>query len=303
MPAPTSHRPRAAGQTWPNARTRNAALRDTRRLGDGGGPSRKTAGTGEKFSARRALRRAGFGFADEARGMAADTAQLGRGLERIGAGDFTGSAGGLAVAIVGGILGLLLLDLLVSSRGASIAGAGLRWSGGALQRLVSPSDPLTRPGSSTTSTPSAPAPATATGKAPANRSPGTSTRTSWGADYGGPLYPTPAGRLVPIPGAAGHTVDAAYSGFVGWIERQFGVVATSGYRDPAANAAAGGAPGSDHLRGLAVDFGGSAAAMERLYRWALGFGFPYVESPAQAVAAGEGPHVHISFFRPSTSTP
>lgn len=77
------------------------------------------------------------------------------------------------------------------------------------------------------------------------------------------------------------------------IAQQFGVKVNSGYRSPAHNAQVGGAQGSDHLTGDAVDFTGSPAAMQALQQWALRQRFPYVEPWSQT----GGSHVHISLRR------
>jgi hypothetical protein len=253
-----------------------------------------------KFEPREVLKRTGFRLGDEGKAAKDELSSLGRGVSALGAGDFGSTAGGLALTVLAGLLGLILLDLLISERGSSITSALIKWTGGALNRVVSPTDPLTSPGAGT----AAPAPSGATvtasgaGASAPKNTPGGAGGATPASRYGEPLYPTPSGKIVPIPGTAA-SIDSAYVLFVGWISKAFGVTVTSGYRSPAANAAAGGATNSDHLSGLAVDFGGSASALDRLYKWALAFGFPYVESPAQAVALGEGPHVHISFFRPS----
>lgn len=102
--------------------------------------------------------------------------------------------------------------------------------------------------------------------------------------------PAPAGRggMTQIDGV---TVDQAISPALQQLITRFGVKPTSGYRDAAHNAQVGGASNSDHLRGDAVDFGGTPQQLAALYRYAQGR-YPYVEPMAQAKN-----HVHISFKR------
>lgn len=254
------------------------------------------------FEPKEVLKRTGLRLGDEARATKGDLSSIGDGLTSIGAGDFTSSAGNLIVILLGGLLGLIMLDLLISPRGSTITSAALKWTGGAFSRVVSPTDPLTSQGAPTaTAATSAPATTAAptAGSAPKDQ-PGVIGGATPSSEYGQPLYPTPAGKIVPIPGTS-QSADSAYVPFIGWIAKTFGVLITSGARSAADNAAVGGVSNSDHLKGLAVDFGGSPAALQRLYNWAISYGFPYVESPQQAIAAGEGPHVHISFFRPATT--
>lgn len=80
------------------------------------------------------------------------------------------------------------------------------------------------------------------------------------------------------------------------ICKQFGVKVESAYRSPVHNLAVGGATNSDHLRGQAVDFIGSAKQQKALYDWAIGR-FPYVEPMGLS-----GDHVHISFQHQGSST-
>lgn len=96
-----------------------------------------------KFDAKEVLRRTGMRVRNDARASRSNVAQVGNAFEKIGAGDFTGTAGNVFVIVLGGILGLIMLDLLLSKRGSSIAAAGAKWAGGLLGRLVSPTDPLT----------------------------------------------------------------------------------------------------------------------------------------------------------------
>lgn len=97
--------------------------------------------------------------------------------------------------------------------------------------------------------------------------------------------------IVTIPGTS-YQANSAILPDVEAITRKFGVRVNSGYRSAAHNAAVGGAPSSDHLKGNAIDFVGSPQQMKSLYQWAQGK-FPYIEPWGQA----GGNHVHISFIR------
>jgi hypothetical protein len=91
-------------------------------------------------------------------------------------------------------------------------------------------------------------------------------------------------------------VDSIDRAIVIQICKQFGVKVESGYRSGINNLAVGGAANSDHLRGQAVDFVGTPAAMKALYDYALGR-FPYVEPMGLS-----GNHVHISFQHQGSTT-
>lgn len=122
------------------------------------------------------------------------------------------------------------------------------------------------------------------GGAPAAGVPRASTPSvASGAAASGP------GKYVTVDGVQ---VDPSIAKALQGVVSQFGVHPTSGYRDPGHNASVGGASNSDHLRGDAVDFGGTPQQLASLYRYAQGR-FPYVEPMAQAKN-----HVHISFSRP-----
>jgi hypothetical protein len=103
------------------------------------------------------------------------------------------------------------------------------------------------------------------------------------------LPPRGPSKMSPLDGIE---VDATIAPQVRQLLAAFpGVRPTSGYRDPAHNAAVGGVSNSDHLRGDAVDFGGNPQQLSALYKYAQGR-FPYVEPMPQARN-----HVHISFAR------
>ncbi len=107
---------------------------------------------------------------------------------------------------------------------------------------------------------------------------------------------SPSTQLATVPPQyatrGGIQVDSRYLTQIEQLAAQFGLKVNSGYRDAAHNAEVGGASGSDHLSGDAVDFTGPASAMQALYSYAQGK-FPYVEPWSQT----GGSHVHISFAR------
>jgi hypothetical protein len=152
-------------------------------------PDRRSAAAPAKFEPKDVLQRTGFRLADEGRAAHGDLKGIGDGLARIGAGDFTSDAGGLIITVLGALFGLILLDLLLSPRGSTITSKVISWSGGVLQRVVSPVDPLTSPGQGTLVVSS---PSTATPAAPA-------VPAGAGAGAGG--------YYDPVPGATFRRVD------------------------------------------------------------------------------------------------
>jgi hypothetical protein len=112
-------------------------------------------------------------------------------------------------------------------------------------------------------------------------------------------------NLVPLPtsitqGGRAIMVDASVYEQVLATSKLFpGARVSSGYRTAAENAAVDGAPGSDHLLGLAVDWVSASGKglLSRLWSWATQQGFPYVEPLGQS-----GDHVHISYARAGTDT-
>jgi hypothetical protein len=158
-----------------------------------------------RFEPREVLKRTGFRLGDEARASKSDLSSIGDGLTKLGAGDFTSSGGNLILTVLGGLLGLIMLDLLLSPRGASVTSAAIRWTGGALNRVVSPVDPLTSPGAGTPLTVAAPA--TATPSSPAVPAGG-------GAGAGGYVNPVPGATVkrvdqgVDLQGTPGQSVLA-----------------------------------------------------------------------------------------------
>lgn len=91
-------------------------------------------------------------------------------------------------------------------------------------------------------------------------------------------------------------VDSHTLAIANWLSSKFGVPITSTYRSPAANAAAGGVPGSHHTRGSmanpgAVDFGTSQGLLSFATKNIAGL------EEAMIHDAGSGLHTHIAFFR------
>lgn len=100
--------------------------------------------------AKRTLRETGFRLGDEARAARPDVEKAGRAAAKaLDAGDdLFGDAGNLVLVVIGGILGLIVLELIVSPRGASVFGDASSWLTGGLSRLVSPTDPIVGTGQS-----------------------------------------------------------------------------------------------------------------------------------------------------------
>ena len=75
----------------------------------------------------------------------------------------------------------------------------------------------------------------------------------------------------------------------------FGATITSAYRDPARNAAAGGAPGSSHMKGSPANPGAHdfVPASTELLNEALKMGAKWVDNHDY----GSGYHSHVSWFR------
>jgi hypothetical protein len=251
----------------------------------GGGPAVDYVGPAQDFNARKALRRAGMRARDEGAATARTASGVGRSvsrlLDRADVGPDLGlsryGVGGILIFMGASIIGLALLENLLGGRGPAAYERILGAFGQGIRKLVDPSDPLV-------------------GAAPA-------TRVAAPAGARGPVGVRSAGPagLVPVPASLaqrpGIMLDRRIASQAEQVARAFGVKISSGYRTRAQNAAAGGAPDSDHLDGDAADYVGPRAAMERLYAWALGQGFPYVEPRAKSLDSDQ-PHVHISFLRP-----
>jgi hypothetical protein len=256
---------RAAQDAWDRNVTQRAA--EQRRL-------RVVA---DEQSGRNALRRSGFLFRQEVRAGGAIAGRTARGTASA-AGFDAGGWWALALYMLSTIVLLALLRSMLEGRGPAALEKTLGWTGSAVQRFFSPTDPLIGQGPATSSASS-----------------GTSAAAAGGAAVGAAA--SRVGRLVAVPAnvatRAGIRLDAGIAGTAEAIARRFGVRINSGYRDAATNREVGGAQGSDHLKGAAVDYTGSQTALRALYQWAQRQGFPYVEPWSQT----GGSHVHISFAR------
>ena len=138
-----------------------------------------------------------------------------------------------------------------------------------------------------------------------------------GTGVDAPVAQAPAARAMPVPGAAPMGPKAVYKGvqgpvgamkLVNWRGRQIdesvmdkaealarafpGLRLTSAYRDPKRNAATPGASKTSwHMKGRAVDFGGSAKDQQAGAAWAKANGAREV----LVHNAGTGQHLHAAF--------
>jgi hypothetical protein len=99
----------------------------------------------------------------------------------------------------------------------------------------------------------------------------------------------PSGSLVSFGGFQyDSSVVPQLQGLLGAVD---GLSLSSGYRDPARNAAVNGVPNSYHLTGRAADFSGSSAAMNAGAAWARAHGATEV----LIHNAGSGLHLHVAW--------
>lgn len=169
-------------------------------------------------SARRALERAGVVAAGEARTLGHTARRAGRRggrvLARAGAdpGTFLGAErtglGGLLIYGFATIIGLALLDLMLSGRGPAGVDALLRGFGFGIQKLIDPRDPLV-PAADAPAYAGAPArdPRQPPGRTLPPGAPGTSG-TGGGLGAGGGILGA-AGRIIGVPGVGTHSRAAA----------------------------------------------------------------------------------------------
>jgi len=99
---------------------------------------------------------------------------------------------------------------------------------------------------------------------------------------------SPTGNLVSY---AGYQFDSSILEYVQYLDTNFDLRVSSGYRDPARNAAANGAARSYHLQGRAVDLVGTQAEMERGRAWTLANG----AREALVHDFGSGLHLHAAW--------
>jgi hypothetical protein len=103
-----------------------------------------------------------------------------------------------------------------------------------------------------------------------------------------PTSSSPSGNLVSW---GGFQMDSSVLGYAQYIVNNFGMSLSSGYRDPAHNAAVNGVPNSYHLTGRALDFSGTSAQMNAAAAWARQHGATEV----LIHNAGSGMHLHVAW--------
>jgi hypothetical protein len=99
---------------------------------------------------------------------------------------------------------------------------------------------------------------------------------------------TPTGNLVTY---AGRQFDSAVVDKIRYIDENFALTVTSGYRTASQNAGAKGSNTSYHLSGRAGDFGGSRSEMDKAAAWATANGAKEV----LIHNAGSGLHLHVAW--------
>ena len=105
---------------------------------------------------------------------------------------------------------------------------------------------------------------------------------------GGGSGASPTGNLVSW---SGFQMDSSVLGYAQYIANNFGMRLSSGYRDPAHNAAVNGVPDSYHLTGRALDFSGNSSQMNAAAAWARQNGATEV----LIHNAGSGMHLHVAW--------
>lgn len=106
--------------------------------------------------------------------------------------------------------------------------------------------------------------------------------------------PTPGTAITPsgeLTSYGGYQYDTAVVDKVKYLDENFNLTVSSGYRDPERNAAVGGSPTSHHLTGRAADYVGSEEALQAGKAWAL-------QNGAREVLihnAGSGRHLHVAW--------
>lgn len=83
------------------------------------------------------------------------------------------------------------------------------------------------------------------------------------------------------------------------IRSHFGaIVVHSGYRSPALNAAVGGSPSSQHMRGEAVDFHALNATLDDVFTWVRSSRLRWGQLIREPIGAGTAGWIHLSLGEP-----
>ena len=107
-----------------------------------------------------------------------------------------------------------------------------------------------------------------------------------------PLPTAPPSSNLNLVTYGGRQFDSSVVSNVQYIDQNFGLRLTSGYRTPTQNANANGSRTSWHLTGRAADFVGTQAQMQAAYNWAMANG---ALSDTRIHNAGSGTHLHVVF--------
>lgn len=99
---------------------------------------------------------------------------------------------------------------------------------------------------------------------------------------------SPTGSLTSY---GGRQFDSGVVSNVQYVDQNFGLRLTSGYRTSTQNSSVGGSPNSYHLSGRAADFVGTQAQMQAAQQWAQANG----AREALIHNAGSGTHLHVAW--------
>jgi zinc D-Ala-D-Ala carboxypeptidase len=81
------------------------------------------------------------------------------------------------------------------------------------------------------------------------------------------------------------------------------LIVHSGYRCPALNAAIGGSPTSQHMRGEAVDFHALDVPLDRVFEWVRSSNLKWGQLIREPIGAGQAGWIHLSLgdpYRPAS---